>query len=299
MSARIRGCRLERILAAHLHFGRADAARCNDDTRSRTHRPCIDSTRQRQACRQCVGAGRIGIVAGTGQFYCWVGKTAHPFHLVVDVCRAGDRRRKLPRMQHRPYRRPLSARRLGCWRGRRPASRCRGGRMSRPMGLDEIELSRVDAANAAVSGSPGMPAFAIIADGLDFPTSVAVTDDGAVYVAESGLPFGGAKPGGRIVRIGPKGTKTTDLEGLRQPVNGLTWHDGTFYISEGGFPGRISRWRPGGERETILDGLPGRGNYHTNMVAVGPGEWLYFSQGAMTNSGVVGLDAYELAWLKQ
>ena len=49
----------------------------------------------------------------------------------------------------------------------------------------------------------------------------------------------------------------------------------------------------------MLDGLPGRGNYHTNMVAVGPDGWLYFSQGAMTNSGVVGLDAYDLAWLKQ
>jgi glucose/arabinose dehydrogenase len=167
------------------------------------------------------------------------------------------------------------------------------------MGTDEIDLAQVDAANATASGSPGMPAFAIIADGLDFPTSVAVSDDGAVYVAESGLPFGGAKPGGRIVRIGAKGGKTTVLEGLRQPVNGLTWHDGIFYISEGGFPGRISRWRPGGERETVLDGLPGRGNYHTNMVAVGPGNWLYFGQGAMTNSGVVGLDAYELAWLKQ
>ena len=35
------------------------------------------------------------------------------------------------------------------------------------------------------------------------------------------------------------------------------------------------------------------------MVAVGPDGWLYFSQGAMTNSGVVGLDAYDLAWLKQ
>ena len=34
------------------------------------------------------------------------------------------------------------------------------------------------------------------------------------------------------------------------------------------------------------------------MIAVGPDGWLYFGQGAMTNSGVVGLDAYDLAWLK-
>jgi glucose/arabinose dehydrogenase len=139
----------------------------------------------------------------------------------------------------------------------------------------------------------------LLAEGLDFPTSAAFTDDGSLYVAESGLPFGGARPGGRIVQIKNDRSSQTVLEGLRAPVNGLVWSDGGFYISEGGFPGRISRWTPGGARQTVLDGLPGHGNYHTNMVAIGPDGWLYFSQGAMTNSGVVGLDAYDLAWLKQ
>ena len=138
-----------------------------------------------------------------------------------------------------------------------------------------------------------------VAGGFDFPTSAALADDGTVYVAESGLPFDGAKPGGSIRRVEADGSSTVVLADLRAPVNGLTAHDGGFYIAEGGFPGRISRWTPGGERVTVLDGLPGRGNYHTNTVAVGPDGWLYFSQGAMTNSGVVGLDAYDLAWLKQ
>jgi glucose/arabinose dehydrogenase len=35
------------------------------------------------------------------------------------------------------------------------------------------------------------------------------------------------------------------------------------------------------------------------MVTVGPDGKLYFSQGAMTNTGVVGLDAYELGWLRR
>lgn len=148
-------------------------------------------------------------------------------------------------------------------------------------------------------GGDGPGPATLVAGGLDFPTSIAFGADGAVYVAESGLAFGGARPGGRIVRIGADGALEPVLEGLRAPVNGLTRDGDAFLISEGGNPGRISRWRPGGDRETVVDGLPGGGNYHTNMVAVGPDGWLYFGQGAMTNLGVVGLDAMTLAWLRK
>jgi glucose/arabinose dehydrogenase len=150
----------------------------------------------------------------------------------------------------------------------------------------------------AVARGPGLVAE-LLAEGFDFPTSIACDDDGTIHVAESGLPFGGARPGGRILQVDRNGRRRVVLAGLRQPVNGLCWHAGSFYVSEGGAPGRISRWSAEGGRQTVLDGLPGRGNYHTNMVAVGPDGWLYFSQGAMTNAGVVGLDAYDLAWLKQ
>ena len=161
-----------------------------------------------------------------------------------------------------------------------------------------MKFPGADVISSAAVETPALAAERV-AGGFDFPTSAAIADDGTVYVAESGLPFGGAKPGGRIRRVEADGSSTIMLDDLRAPVNGLTAHEGGFYIAEGGFPGRISRWTPGGKRTTVLDGLPGRGNYHTNMVAVGPDGWLYFSQGAMTNSGVVGLDAYDLAWLKQ
>jgi glucose/arabinose dehydrogenase len=35
------------------------------------------------------------------------------------------------------------------------------------------------------------------------------------------------------------------------------------------------------------------------MPVVGPDGFIYFSQGAMTNTGVVGLDAYEIGWLRR
>jgi glucose/arabinose dehydrogenase len=140
----------------------------------------------------------------------------------------------------------------------------------------------------------------LVIDGLSFPTSLATSVDGSFYVAEAGLPFGGARPGGRVWHLTPDGNRTLLIENLRPPVNGLTLHEGRLYISEGGHPARISRFDLNGRNpEVILDNLPGPGNYHTNMVAFGRDGKLYFSQGAMTNTGIIGLDAYELGWLRR
>ena len=137
----------------------------------------------------------------------------------------------------------------------------------------------------------------LVAGNLQFPTSIAFDAEGRPWVAESGLPFDGAPAGGRVLCIDDSGGVVVRARGLRAPVTGLAFHDDTFYLSEGGNPGRISRLTLDGERSDVLDGLPGRGNYHTNMAAVGSDGKLYFSQGAATNSGVVGLDAHDLAWL--
>lgn len=136
-----------------------------------------------------------------------------------------------------------------------------------------------------------------IANHLDFPTSLAFDSQGVPYVAESGLPLDGAPAGGRIWRLPPDGSRQCLAEGLRAPVTGLVYHEGHFYVSEGGNPGRISRLSPSGERTVLLDGLPGFGNYHTNTVAIGPDGKMYFGQGAHTNSGVIGADSLNLAWL--
>lgn len=128
--------------------------------------------------------------------------------------------------------------------------------------------------------------------GLDFPTSLGFDDRGALWIAESGLAFGGAPAGGRV-RCGER----VVADGLRAPVNGLTWHDGGWIVSEGGRRGRISRLSLDGARTTLIDDLPGGGDYQTNMVVVGRDGKLYFSQGSATNLGVVGLDSYDLGWL--
>lgn len=139
----------------------------------------------------------------------------------------------------------------------------------------------------------------LVADGWHFPTSVALAEDTVAYVAESGLPFAGAPPGGRVWRVDADRTRTLLADDLRPPVNGLTLHGAALYVSEGGHPGRITRLSFDGVRSTVLDDLPGPGNYHTNMAVVGPDDKLYFSQGALTNLGVVGLDAYAIGWLRR
>jgi glucose/arabinose dehydrogenase len=142
-----------------------------------------------------------------------------------------------------------------------------------------------------------LPQPTVVTDGLHFPTSVAVDADGRLYVAESGLRFAGAEPGGRVWRV-DGGQRTLLAKDLAAPVTGLSWHDGSLYVSEGG-AGRIIRLDDDGERTVIVAGMPGPGNYHTNMAVVGADGKLYFGQGAMSNLGVIGLDAYELGWLRR
>lgn len=148
----------------------------------------------------------------------------------------------------------------------------------------------------------GNTALELVADGFSFPTSLTLGDDGALYVAEAGLPWGAAPPGGRVWKLDRDGKRSLVAQELRAPVNGVTWHRDSLYVSEGGSPGRISRVFPDGGRETILDNLPGPGNPlygQTNMAVFGRDDKLYFAQGALTNGAIVGLDADALGWLRR
>lgn len=140
----------------------------------------------------------------------------------------------------------------------------------------------------------------IVAEGLQFPTSLVLDDEGWAYVAESGLRFDGEPGRARVLRMDLRGEAEPSVlcEDFRAPVNGLTLHEGVLYVAEGGCPGCISRLELDGRKTILVDDLPGGGNYHTNMVAIGPDRKLYFGQGAMTNSGIVGADAQQLSWLR-
>src|SRR6478672_3560475 len=48
----------------------------------------------------------------------------------------------------------------------------------------------------------------LVATGLSFPTSLTFDEKGTTYVAEAGVPVGGARPGGRIWRIEHDGDRS-------------------------------------------------------------------------------------------
>ncbi|MFD3001144.1 PQQ-dependent sugar dehydrogenase [Pontibacter toksunensis] len=141
-----------------------------------------------------------------------------------------------------------------------------------------------------------------VATGLTFPTGVTFDDQGRAYVIEAGYSYGEVFLEPRLLRVEPDGSLTTIAIGAKNgPWTGVTFHNGSFYVSEGGelLGGKILRISPEGNITTLLENLPTMGDHHTNGIVVGSDNKLYFSLGTATNSGVVGPDNYDFGWLKR
>jgi glucose/arabinose dehydrogenase len=137
----------------------------------------------------------------------------------------------------------------------------------------------------------------VVATGLTFPTGVVFDDANRPYVVEGGYSYGERYAPGRLLRIEPNGSKTTIAQGKDQPWTGATFANGAFFVSQGGHPGKIVRIGLDGAMSVIVDGLPSKGDHHTDQPVIGPDGWLYFGQGTVTNSGVVGEDNAFYGWL--
>ncbi len=138
----------------------------------------------------------------------------------------------------------------------------------------------------------------VVVSGLTYPTSVEFDDDGAMYIAEAGYSYGDELPAPRILRVSPEGQIETLVQGnpLVGPLNDLLWHDGRLFISH---RGKISVLAPDGEMRDLVTGLPSDGDHHNNQMTVGPDGKIYFGQGTLTNSGVVGEDNFKMGWLRK
>ena len=142
--------------------------------------------------------------------------------------------------------------------------------------------------------------------GLTAPTSMTFDGQGNLLIAEGGLD--GRAPA--IYGFSPDGERFTVYRDpqlpfgigspkfkLYGPIGGMIWHDGRLYVShrDANRKGVISALDYDGNRQTIVAGMPAQGDYGLTDLAVGDNR-LYFGIGTATNSGVVGLDNWQVGW---
>ena len=142
----------------------------------------------------------------------------------------------------------------------------------------------------------------IFAKGLTFPAGATFDGEGRLHVVESGYAYGEIWTTPRLLRVESNGRLTKVAEGGKNgPWTGVAFHDGNFFVAEGGTMegGRILRISPDGEIKAIVDGLPSFGDHHTDGPAVSRDGWIYFGQGTASNSGVIGEDNAKFGWLKR
>jgi glucose/arabinose dehydrogenase len=157
---------------------------------------------------------------------------------------------------------------------------------------------RVDPSHVSV---PDGYRIEVVATGLTYPTGVAFGDGGRVFVVESGYSYGESFMVPRLVEVDRRGGGVIReiARGEHGPWNGVAYHRGGFYVAEGGATtgGRILRIDQEGNTRVLVDDLPSLGDHHTNGPAIGPDGKVYFGQGTVTNSGVVGEDSHAFGWL--
>jgi glucose/arabinose dehydrogenase len=147
---------------------------------------------------------------------------------------------------------------------------------------------------------PGYKIEAVV-EGLNSPTGVTFDDEGRAYVLEAGYSYGEKWATPRLLKVVAKDAVDVVARGDNGPWNGVAYHDGNFYVAEGGETngGRILRISPDGTTTALVENLPSLGDHHTNGPVIGADNYLYFGQGTATNSGVVGTDNAQFGWLNR
>ncbi|MDF2542843.1 MAG: repeat containing protein [Herbinix sp.] len=123
----------------------------------------------------------------------------------------------------------------------------------------------------------------VFAYGLDSPVNMVFTDDNMLIIAESGLSSGNP----RVLRLIDDRFDIL-ADNFASAITGVNYLNGILYVSH---RGRITRVSRDGLKQNLITGLPSNGDYFNGKVVFGPDRrTLYFGQGTVTNSGVVGLD---------
>ncbi len=145
---------------------------------------------------------------------------------------------------------------------------------------------------------------------LTAPTAIAFDTDGSLLIAENSLEEGqphifGYRTDGTRFEIYP--THQPLPFGLARsgfriygPIGGMACYRGRVYVShrDANRRGVITAFNYDGSHITIVADLPAQGDYSVTDLAISPSGHLYFGLGAATNSGVVGIDNWDVGWVQ-
>jgi glucose/arabinose dehydrogenase len=170
---------------------------------------------------------------------------------------------------------------------------------------DQAARYRTSARVSTTIRAPDGYQAVVVAEGLNYPSSIAWDARGRLFVLESGsvpIPTLSAK----VMRVDSDGkVEEVPLQGgfPGAVAVGITYHDGWLYTSHEEKEGTwgISRFRPdGGSVESIVRGIPARGDHWINYLAFDRSGTLWFGVGSATNSGVVSShDPVNAKWIKK
>lgn len=142
--------------------------------------------------------------------------------------------------------------------------------------------------NGKIKLIPGYEAR-IVLKGLQHPVAAAIDREGNCYIAEN------INGKGHVIQYSRRGEYSVLVPELTAEITDLILYRDVLYLSE---RGRITKYA-NGELTDLITGLPSNGDYANNGIAITNDGFVYISQGAATNSGVVGPDNYERGWLRQ
>jgi glucose/arabinose dehydrogenase len=148
------------------------------------------------------------------------------------------------------------------------------------------------------------------AQNLNCPTSICFDPDGTLFIVEGGidkqpLHIFGRRADGSTIEIYPQGTRVPFISKpfrIYGPVGGIAASGGKLFVAHRDINdmGVITAFGYDGTHSTVVSEFPSQGEYGITDIAVHPGDGrLYFGVGPATNSGLVGIDDWEIGWLKK
>ncbi len=122
----------------------------------------------------------------------------------------------------------------------------------------------------------------VFAEGLNNPSSMIFSDEGDLFIANSGYTTGKAD-----ISILRNGKFELFAENFKIPLIGINYRNNALYVSH---KATVTVIKMDGSRYDIITGLPSYGDYSNSRVDFDNAGKIYFGVGTATNSGVVGND---------